>query len=191
MNIDLFRAAFTGGGTRANQFRVDLTIPAAVTGATTAGLLSQFLCTGAQLPASNVASVEVFYRGRAVKVAGERTYEAWTVTILNDTNFAMRNALERWSEMINRAKDNGGVTIPQAYWADLTVTQLDRNNLPLKSYKLVDAFPTTISPIELSFDNNNTVETVTVTFEYQYWESQGITSNAGEIAGAITSILSQ
>ena len=111
------------------------------------------------------------YAGTEIKIAGERTFDDWTVQVLNDTDFAVRDAMERWMNGINGHSANTGLTNPIDYQADLIVEQLDRDGSILKRYDFRGAFPTTCGPIELSYDTVGEVEVFDVTFTYQYWES--------------------
>lgn len=174
-NIDSFKAAMIGGGARANAFRVDLAFPTVVTGGSASALMGQFMIKAASLPESNVGKTSAYYRGREVKLAGEREFAPWTVTAYNDTNFMIRNSFEKWSNAMNDNISNGGIIRPSDYMADLTVTQLDRNGNEVKQYKMVGAWPQLVGNIELAYESNNEVETFPITFEYQRWESQGIT----------------
>lgn len=172
-NISNFVAQMSGGGARPNQFRVSLTFPLGIgnSGLTaTAGQASQFLCRAAALPASTVQDIVVGFRGRPVHFAGEREFPAWTVSILNDTDFLMRNALEYWSNSIVNYNRTNGLLRPVDYTSQLLVTQLDRNDRPLKSYIFYDAFPTTVGEIQLSFDQNNSIEEFPVQFVYNWFE---------------------
>lgn len=130
------------------------------------------------------------YRGRAVNVAGERTFAPWTVTIYNDTTFAIRNAMEQWSSGIQNLSSTNGRTNPGDYQVDLQVTQLDRNGAAIKVYKFVDAYPIEIGAIALDYDSANQVETFDVTFQYNYWLSNtgGETSSVGVNASIDTPI---
>ncbi len=174
-NISDFKAQLFGGGARANQFRVELAFPSYVAAGVLVGQQAQFLCKGAQLPASTVENIPLNYRGRVVNVAGERTFTPWTVTILNDTNFAIRNAMESWSNGVQNLNSTNGRTNPRDYQVDLTVHQLDRSGSIVKTYRFVDAYPITIGAIELSFDTTNAVEEYTVEFQYNYWTSNTAT----------------
>jgi hypothetical protein len=177
-NIADFKAQMIGGGARANQFRVDLTFPAFVAVGAAAGINAQFLCKGAQLPASTIENTQILYRGRQVNFAGERSFAPWTVSIYNDTTFTIRNALERWSDgVMNNAQTNGRVN-PRDYQVDLLVHQLDRNGATVKTYKFVDAYPTAIGPIALDYDTNNAIEIFDVEFTYNYWTSDTTTGAA-------------
>lgn len=178
-NIDSFKANLLGGGARANQFFVQLTFPNYVVAGAALSAKGQFVCKGAQLPASTIDNTPVNFRGRQVNLAGERTFAPWTVTILNDNDFALRNAFEAWQNGINDVANNTGRLAPTAYQVDLDVYQLDRNGTPVKHYKFVDAYPTETSAIELNFDTNNQIEEFTVTFQYNYWTSETSTNGAG------------
>jgi hypothetical protein len=134
-----------------------------------------FLCTTAQIPAMNVGLVNVPFRGRQIKIAGDRTFADWSITVLNDTNFKLRNAFERWQNGINNMSDNEGLSNPVDYQVDAFVDQLDRNGNTLKSYTLRGAFPTEVAAIDLNFGTNDEVETFGVTFQYQYFETNTTT----------------
>jgi hypothetical protein len=174
-NISDFKAQLIGGGARANQFRVELAFPTYVSAGPVVGLQTQFLCKAAQLPAAIVEDVPIQYRGRAVHFAGERTFAPWTITVYNDTNFSIRNAMEQWSNGVQNLDASTGRTNPRDYQVDLLVHQLDRNGATVKTYKFVDAYPTEISAIALDFDTANTIETFDVTFTYNYWTSNTAT----------------
>ena len=171
-NIAAFKSQLQGGA-RPNQFSVEVSFPPGVANAWTAiaPLQAAFLVHGASIPASSIQPANAPYRGRDVYLAGERTFAPWTISIYNTESFSLRNAFESWSEMINGNASNSGKTSPAQYQADLSVIQYDRNNLALKSYKFVDAFPIDISPIELEFSKNNQIESFQVTLAYQYWVS--------------------
>lgn len=170
-NISDFKAQLIGGGARANQFRVELAFPTFVAAGPVVGVKTQFLCKAAQLPASTVENVPLQYRGRAVNIAGERTFAPWTITVYNDTDFAIRNAMENWSNGIQNLTTTNGRVNPRDYQVDLLVHQLDRNGAIVKTYRFVDAYPTEIGAIALDFDSANTVETFDITFQYNYWTS--------------------
>ena len=170
-NISDFKAQLTGGGARANQFRVELSFPSFVTLGTVAGVQAQFLCNAAQLPASTIEPISILYRGRPVNFAGERTFQPWTIAVYNDTNFNIRNALEQWSNGIQNNGTTNGITNPQNYQVDLSVHQLDRNGATVKTYKFVDAFPTSISAIGLDYEQQNAIEQFDVEFTYNFFTS--------------------
>jgi hypothetical protein len=177
-NIADFKAQMIGGGARPNQFRVELTFPSYVTLGVVAGQRAQFLCKAAQLPASTIETLPVLYRGRPVNFAGERTFQPWTVTIYNDTTFGIRNALEQWQSGIQNYNTTNGRINPTEYQVDLSVHQLDRNGATIKSYKFVDAFPTTISAVGLDYEQQNAIEQFDVEFQYNFF-----TSNTGAASG--------
>ena len=170
-NVDQFKAAMVGGGTRANQFFVGLNFPSYVGVGAAASAQGAFLCSATSLPGSVVNPTIVQYRGREVKFSGERTFAPWTVTIMNDVSFNIRNAFEQWMDGFNGLVNNSGRTDPRQYQANLAVTQLDRNNNPLKFYTLFSAFPIDMSEIALNYGDNDTIETYTVTFQYQHYTS--------------------
>ena len=177
--ISNFKSKLTGGGARANLFEVVLTFPDVAQPDSAVLEKARFLVKGANLPASNVAQIEVPFRGRVLKIAGDRTFDSWTVTVINDTDFAIRSAFERWSNTINRLSDNTGLTNPADYQSDAYVYQLDRDGSTLRSYRFYDTFPTQVGPIELSYDAQG-IQEFTVELQVQYWEAiKGSGPNAG------------
>jgi len=175
--ISQFKSALVGGGARPNLFEVEL--------AKLPGNISwdsnnfRFMCKAAALPAQNIASIDVPFRGRIFKVAGDRTIDTWTVTIINDEGFILRNAFEKWSELIAKLDTNIGATDPSAYMVNAKVYQLGRGsklsskdnsgtqNAVLKEYEFIDIFPTNVSAIDLSYDSSDTIEEFTVEFQVQ------------------------
>jgi len=185
-NISDFKAQLIGGGARPNQFSVELTFPSYVVGGPAVGLQSQFLCKASSLPASTIENMPIQYRGRAVNFAGERVFPAWSVSIYNDTTFAIRNAMEKWSDGIQNHSQTNGRTNPRDYQVDLRVHQLDRNGAIVKSYKFHDAYPVLIGAITVDYDSVNTMEVFDVEFNYNYWTSD--TSTAGSNFGVNVSV---
>ena len=176
-----FKGQLTGGGARANLFEVVLSFPELAQPADATATLdkARFLVKGANMPASNIAQIEVPFRGRVLKIAGDRTFDSWTVTVLNDTDFSIRSAFERWMNTINRVSDNTGLVNPADYQADAYVYQLDRDGSTLRSYRFYDVFPTQVSPIELSYDAQG-IQEFTVELQVQWWEAaKGTGTNAG------------
>ena len=173
--ISDFKSRMIGGGARANQFRVTLSFPPYVSGAVAgvAGRDSEFLCRGAALPGSTIGNTPVNYRGRVVNFGGERTFTPWTVTIYNDTSFAIRDALEIWQNGINNVATNRGRAFPSEYLVDLVVEHLDRNDDVLKRYIIKDAYPTNIGEIALDFGTNDAIAEFTCEFTYQFFQSDG------------------
>jgi len=173
-NINDFKAKLAGGGSRANQFKVTMPFPGyAQVGGEIEDLA--FLCTATSIPTMEIATVTVPFRGRDIKLAGDRTIPAWQITVLNDTNFKLRNAFERWSNGINNMTDNEGLTNPVDYQVDAFVDHLDRNGNTIKSYTLRGAWPLNISEIALDYDEKTEIETFTVELQYQYYESNTTT----------------
>jgi len=173
-NINDFKAKLAGGGARPNQFKVTMPFPGY---AQVGGEIEElaFLCKVTQLPAMTVGMVTVPFRGRQIKIAGDRTFADWTITVINDTNFKLRNAFERWQNGINNMTDGEGLTNPADYQVDAFVDQLDRNGATIKSYTLRGAYPIDVAQIELDYGNNDTIEEFQVTFNYQYFESNTTT----------------
>ena len=173
-NIDDFKANLIGGGARANQFRVTLTPPSGIA----IGLdvrRTSFLVTATNLPASNLTEMPIPFRGRNIYITGDRPApEPWEVTVYNDTDFMIRNAMELWQNGINSYVDNTGVISPSDYQTDLTVEQLDRDDTVLKSDIFRNAFPLTIGQIDLSSAEATDIETFPITWRYQHFEPSGV-----------------
>lgn len=174
-----FKSKMSGGGTRSNLFEVELSFPAAVGIDAVTLDKTRFLVKAAALPASNVTPVEVAFRGRMLKLAGDRTFETWTITVLNDTDFSIRSSFEKWSNYMNRLSDNTGTTDPALYQADAFVYQLNRDGSILRSYHFYDTFPTQISTIALDYSNEN-IQEFTVEMQVHWWEAiKGTSAAAG------------
>lgn len=184
-----FKNRLAGGGARPNLFECDIAFPTqALPGEdlNALGLDLRFLIKAAELPGSTLASISVPFRGRALKLAGDRTFQPWTITVINDTNFRIRNAFEKWMNYMNRHDDNSGVINPTTYQKNIKVHQLSRGSIAadqaeqpkgsdniniIKSYQLYGAFPTDIGPITLGYDQGDTIEEFTVTLDYQWWDT--------------------
>ena len=176
--ISDFKSRLVGGGARPNLFEVRMTdLPDFVDDWPSETF--QFMCKAAALPASNIAPIDVPFRGRIFKVAGDRTIDTWTITIINDEDFRIRNAMEAWMDGIAKLSNNLGATNPTAYMRNATVFQLGRGanprsenadgdrNAVLAEYEFIDMFPTNISQIDLSYDSSDTIEEFTVEFQVQ------------------------
>ena len=176
--ISDFKSRLVGGGARSNLFEVRMTdLPDFVDDWPSETF--QFMCKAAALPASNIAAIDVPFRGRIFKVAGDRTIDTWTITIINDEDFRIRNAMEAWMDGIAKLSNNLGATNPSAYMRNATVFQLGRGanprsenadgdrNAVLAEYEFIDMFPTNISQIDLSYDSSDTIEEFTVEFQVQ------------------------
>ena len=169
-NINEFKSRLQGGGARANQFKVTMTFPGyAEVGGETSDL--SYLCTATSIPGQTLGVATVPFRGRILNLVGDRTFSPWSITVLNDTNFKIYRAFERWMNAMNNMTDNEGLTNPGNYQTDIIVQHLDRNGATLKTYILRGAFPTTLADIDLSASDNDTVETFTCAFVYQYFET--------------------
>ena len=175
MNISSFKSALTGGGARANQFRVRLMFPAVITGGSSAMRAGEFLVEGSQLPGSILGVAQAMYRGRRVPFYGDRVFQPWSFTVVNDTDFTIRNAFESWMHYANNVRDNTGVTNPSLYSVDMGIDHLDRNDNIIKTYQFRSAFPVNIDPINLNFGDNDNLERFSVTVEYVSWDSPDLT----------------
>jgi len=180
--ISDFKSKLTGGGARPNLFEVELAFPNAAKPDNENEVLekARFLVKAAALPASTIAQIDVPFRGRILKIAGDRTFETWTITVINDIDFSIRSAFEKWMNAINKMNDATGIINPIDYQKDATVHQLNRNGDILRSYKFWDVFPTNISTIDLNYETTDTVQEFTVEMQVRYWEAyRGSSSQAG------------
>ena len=194
-SIDSFKSRLIGGGARPNLFEVELNFPSGV------GIFDEdidntthrMMIKGAQLPASNIAEVIVPFRGRQLKVAGDRRFDPWTITVINDEDFRLRTAFEAWGNGISKLDNATGATNPGVYMKDGFVYQLGRGATissvqptggisgkgptesanVLRAYKFIDIFPTNVSEIALSYETGDTIEEFTVEFQVQYYEVLG------------------
>jgi hypothetical protein len=172
--VDDFRSrGLNDDGARPNLFEVSMFFPA-LPGVSVDAQQFTFLCKAAQIPGSNMGVIEVPYFGRQVKVAGNRTYDDWTVTIISDESYRIRRAFEAWHAGINGPQSN--LRSPNAinssgYTKDAVVTHFKKNGGTLASYRMIGAFPSNVAPIDLDWGSNDTLEEFTVTFAYQYWLS--------------------
>ena len=178
-SVTEFKSNLKQGGARPSLFKVDLLYP---TGITNPPTRSEFLIKGASIPASNIGTHEVFFHGKPIKIAGDRTFDTWDTTIINDEDFGLRNVIEEWMNLVSNHKLNkrdGSFGIAEGddvkYKKDLTVTQFGKQGNKLKSYKFFNAFPTALSPIALDWSAGE-IEEFTCTWTYDYWESTATTS---------------
>ena len=183
--ISDFKSRLLGGGARPNLFEVELTtLPTSVALPWQAERFG-FLCKAAQMPAQTIANIDVPFRGRIFKVAGDRTIENWSITIINDEDFLFRNAFEEWTQQIANLDDNMGSTNPASYMVNAKVYQLGRgstqasqnnggdSNVVLKEYEFIDIFPVSVGSIDLSYDSTDTIEEYTVEFAVQSYRVTG------------------
>ena len=173
-NISDFKAKLAGGGARSNQFKVTMPFPGY---ASVGGEIEDlaFLCRATSIPSMEIANINVPFRGRAIKIAGDRTIPSWSVTVYNDTNFRLRNAFERWQNGINNMSDNEGLTNPVDYQVDAFLDHLDRNGNTIKSYTLRGVYPTAIAAIDLDYEEQGAIEQFAVTLEYQFFDTNTTT----------------
>ena len=168
LGVDDFKSKLIGGGARPNLFKAIVNFPAYAAGDTE---LTSFMCKGAQLPGSTIAQLDVPFRGRQLKIAGDRTFENWTITVINDTGMEVRNAMERWMNGMNEHVNNTGLSNPTDYQADMAIEQLDKAGNITKTYTIRGAYHINVSAIELSYETNDQIEEFTVELAYQYWEA--------------------
>jgi hypothetical protein len=185
LGVDDIKAQLTGGGARPNLFQVTMNFPAGITGGArrsrgrgsggSSTTKASYMCKMASLPGSTIAPIEVPFRGRKLQIAGDRTFDPWSITVINDTDFDVRNQYEEWMNMINQHKLNTGLTDPSSYMADMIVEQLDKDGTVLKKYDIRGTFPTTLGAIELDYGSENVIEEFEVELQIQYWESNTTT----------------
>ena len=171
-SIEDFKAVLQGGGVRPTMFQVELTFPdTVVPDPTLAEQESTFLVKAAALPASNVGTIAVPFRGRQLKVSGDRVFDPWNTTVINDVSFGLRKAFEEWSERIQNMNYVLGSNTLNDYFATATVRQLDRDGNQLRAYSFRGVWPSTVGEIALDFDSTDQVETYDVAFNVQYWSA--------------------
>ena len=183
-SITEFRNKLTGGGARSNLFEVS--IPEFPTLNNISEREIQFLCKAAEIPAANLGNIPVPFRGRVLPIAGDRTFDPWTITIINDTNFNIRDAMERWSDFINDIQTAQGSIDPLSYQKNAFVNQLSRkgdtagdNVEVLRQYKFTGIYPSVVSSIPLDYGATDQIEEFQVTFNYLFWEVTGGTTDYG------------
>ena len=183
-SITAFKGKMTGGGARSNLFEVDITFPGSVGNSNILNEKVNFLVKAAEIPASNLGNIPVPYRGRVLPVAGDRTFDPWTVTIINDTDFVIRDAMERWSNSINDLQTAQGSIDPAVYQRSAFVKQLSREGTSpgdpekvLRTYKFEGIYPNTVSSIPLDFGATDQIEEFQVTFNYLFYEVAGPTGS--------------
>jgi hypothetical protein len=205
--ITQFKTALSGGGARPNLFEVNL--GDFKFDSTWSNEKFQFLCKAASLPASTISPIEIPFRGRTLKVAGDRTFDVWTVTVINDEDFKLRTSFENWMNGISKLSDASGATQPTSYMGNAVVHQLGRgagtinsssnsgagdgsagktNNQALRTYYFDGIFPTSVSTIDLSYDSADTIEEYTVEFQVQYWIA-GSESSTGTATDKTASVI--
>ena len=180
-----FKNRISGGGARPNLFECELNFPdAALAGGTLNDISdkTRFLVKAASLPGSTINVIDIPFRGRNLKIAGDRTFDPWTITVINDIDFTVRNAFERWMNYMNKHEDNSGELDPGLYQKDMKVYQLGKAGMNsnmstfgdmqvLKAYQFYGTFPTSISAIDLSYDQADTIEEFTVDLQVQWWDA--------------------
>jgi len=178
-NVNEIRSQLTLGGARNSLFQVTITNPAN----SVADIKVPFLVRAAQIPPSTLGTIEVPYFGRKIRLAGDRTFGQWTVTVINDEDFLIRNSMEEWSNKINSLQGNVrlfGSASPLLYKSSAQVTQYSKTGNPIRTYTFSGIYPSEISPIDVDWNSTDQIEEFTVTFQYDYHEvSGGITGNAG------------
>jgi hypothetical protein len=175
MRIDEFKGRLRGGGARANLFRCNVFFPAVVIQQGNAAEEIQFLARSASLPSSQIEISEVAFRGRTMKIPANRTFEDWTMTIYNDTNFNIRNSFENWMDAINTHVGNvqrvPGDNVLSDLFQRAIVEQLDSQGNSIKKYTFENCWPSKVDAIELNYDSTTEIETFDVTLTYSHWES--------------------
>ena len=188
-SITEFRSKLTGGGARSNLFEVNIQYPTDV-GNGTATEDGEFLIKAAEIPAANLGNIPVPFRGRVLPVAGDRTFDPWTVTIINDTDFSIRSKMEEWSNFINDIQTTQGEVNPEVYQRTATVKQLGRSGgtadgkggdtIPLiRQYNFVGIYPNAVSSIPLDYGATDQIEEFQVTFNYLFYEIVGMDDGTG------------
>jgi len=173
-NVAEFRANMVGDGARPNLFEVTLIFPPFVDNGSLAGQKVSFMGKAAQLPGSSIGTAPLFYFGRELKFAGNRTFPQWSLTVINDEDFTIRGGIESWMNSINNHVQNLRDDVaysPTDYSTDAIVTQFGKDGTILKEYKFVGMFPIDLAPIDLDWGSNDSIEEYGITFDYQWWEN--------------------
>jgi hypothetical protein len=177
-NISTIKGKLSGGGSRSNLFKVNMVYPTGITGGN-----EDVLVKSAGLPSSNLGIIEVPVRGLILKVAGDRTFDTWTITVLNDIDFKVRTAFEKWMASIRKLTDNTGNASPANYVVDgIEVEQLARDETILRKYIFEGVFPTNISQIDVSSDSTDTIEEFTVELQVQSYRIDKASGSAPSIS---------
>jgi hypothetical protein len=180
-----FKNRISGGGARPNLFECEISFPTALnlsSDGTSLAEKTRFLVKAASLPGSTINVIDIPFRGRNLKIAGDRTFDPWTITVINDVDFNIRNAFEKWMNYMNKHEDNSGELDPVKYQKDMKVYQLGKAGTNgdmttngdmkvLKAYQFYGMFPTSISAIDLSYDQADTIEEFTVDLQVQWWDT--------------------
>jgi len=182
-----------GQGVKPNMFLIDVQFPQSIALQTEDATLTNILCKSAALPGSNLGVIEVPFRGRTVKIAGDRTFDTWTATFFNDKDFKLRAFFEQWANSINTHEGNTSPLFTPnnstGYTADLGVKQLEKDaseeGAILREYKLHYCFPTNVSPIDLAYDSNDQIEEFTVEWQYSYFTAQAGTRSGVSGIGVV------
>ena len=184
-NINNFRGEFIGKGARPNLFEVQIPFPTlqGTTGNDPAKKMT-FMCKGAQIPGADIGMIDVPYFGRTIKFAGNRTFAEWTTTVINDEDFEVHQGIVNWFNGINDPIGNITGFAGNQYQVDGFVTQFTKEGTKAKKINLVNMWPQSIAPIDLSWDTNDALEEFTVTWQYDYWtvNKQGTDSVVSELA---------
>tara|TARA_B100000927_G_C16301832_1_gene403784 strand:+ start:115 stop:705 length:591 start_codon:yes stop_codon:yes gene_type:complete len=185
-NITEFRSRLTGGGARSNLFEVSIDFPDLAIDKRLVTDKVPFLVKAAEIPASNLGNIPVPYRGRVLPIAGDRTFDPWTVTIINDNDFIIRDAMEKWSNSINDLQTAQGTINPEVYQRSALVKQLSRQGTGpgddekiLRQYRFEGIYPNTVSSIPLDFGATDQIEEFQVTFNYLFYEVAGGADGTG------------
>ena len=176
-NVNDIRAQLTGGGARPNLFEVVMPFPSVANpGAATTKMT--FTCKGAQMPGSDIGMIELPYFGRTIKIAGNRTFAEWTTTVINDEDFSVYNAIQTWMNSINSHSENvrGAGNSPIDYQSTADVVHYGKSGEEIKRTTIVNMWPSSLAPIDLAWETNDTLEEFTCTWQYDYWQAAGITS---------------
>lgn len=176
-NVNDFRSQLQFGGAKPTLFEVQIQNPVS----NLADLKSSFMIKAASLPSDEIGEVQAPYFGRKIKLAGDRTFQPWTVTVINDEDFLVRNAMETWMSYLNSHEGNlqqFGSSSPAAYKTQAIINQYSKNGAILRTYKFHGLYPTNMSEIAMAWESTDQIEEFSVTFNYDWWTVDGATGNA-------------
>jgi len=199
-SITNFRDRLVGGGARSNMFEVNIELPTKVNGLNDFKNDIRFMVKAAEIPASNIGNIPVPFRGRVLPVAGDRTFDPWTVTVINDSKFNIRDAMEQWSNLINDLQFDVGDINPSDYQTKAEVYQLSRQGKSsrgssnsggdkitvLRQYNFEGIYPNAVSSIPLDYGATDQIEEFQVTFNYLFWTVEGGLPRTAQGAESVT-----
>ena len=178
MNVSEFKSNFDGGS-RSNRFLISGDIGAG------GGSINEIVVKAGSMPAVTLGILRVPFRGRVVKIPGDRTYEEWTFTVMDGFNedSEWRNSFVGWNAEFNLHEQNVPGSFGSGAGIDLdssdlfktwTVTQLGLDGSEQRTVSMNKCWPVVVSELALSYDNADTISEYTVTMAYDWLSGDGV-----------------